>query len=49
LIISSSKLWISFDDPWEGSSCPKKKKCGGEKKIEKSRKSEKKITEETKS
>jgi hypothetical protein len=41
LIISSSKLWISFDDPWEGSSCPKKK-CGGEKKIEKSRKSEKK-------
>jgi hypothetical protein len=38
-IISSPKLWISFDDPWEGSSCSRR--VEGLKKIEKLRKSRK--------
>jgi hypothetical protein len=49
LIISSSKLWISFDDPWEGSSCPKKKNVGVRKKLKNQENQKKKITEKTES
>jgi hypothetical protein len=48
LIISSSKIWISFDDPWEGSSCPKKN-VGVRKKLKNQENQKKKITEKTES